>query len=288
MSAAQQVAVDNTPVVKGFMRVNTKEARIKQDELELEQLKADNVKTEEEKANEQEPESAEERSFKKRYGDLRRHQQTQKVEFEDQITALKAELTTAAKGAIELPSSEGELEAWVDKHPQVANIMRTMAIKESQSQNESLEARLKEIDEMHLSASQEKAEARLLQLHPDFDAIRDDDAFHDWVDEQPKWVQDALYSNETDAKSAARAIDLYKLDAGITKQKKGKKDNGRSAASDVGTRGGSTPGDASSEGRILESDVANMDIHTYEANQDDIAKAIRSGNFVYDLSGSAR
>ncbi len=56
--------------------------------------------------------------------------------------------------------------------------------------------------------TKEKAEAELMKIHPDFAEIRDSDDFHDWADEQPKWVQDALYENSEDARSAARAIDL--------------------------------------------------------------------------------
>ena len=74
-----------------------------------------------------------------------------------------------------------------------------------------LEERIKAIDEMQLSATKEKAEAELMQMHPDFDEIRDSDEFHEWAEEQPKWVQDALYENDNDARSAARAIDSTKL-----------------------------------------------------------------------------
>jgi len=94
--------------------------------------------------------------------------------------------------------------------------------------------------------------------------------------------------NESDATSAARAIDLYKLDAGINKKNKGKKGNNRSAAQDVSSRGGSTPTEGSGEQQYVESDVAAMTISEYEEHQDAIAKAMRSGNFVYDISGSAR
>ena len=78
-----------------------------------------------------------------------------------------------------------------------------------------LEESMKAIDEMQMSATKEKAEAELMRLHPDFGEIRDSDDFHDWAEEQYKWVQDALYENDNDARSAARAIDLYKADKGI-------------------------------------------------------------------------
>tara|TARA_B110000879_G_scaffold111713_1_gene149358 strand:- start:343 stop:786 length:444 start_codon:yes stop_codon:yes gene_type:complete len=147
---------------------------------------------------------------------------------------------------------------------------------------------MKEIDDLQLSANKGKAEAKLLQIHPDFEQIREEDAFHDWVDTQPKWIQDSLYHNEADATSAARAIDLYKLDAGISKKNKAKKGNSRSAAQEVGSRGSSSPTEGSGEQQYVESEVANMPMNEYEQHQDAIAKAMRNGNFVYDISGKAR
>ena len=40
--------------------------------------------------------------------------------------------------------------------------------------------------------------------------------------------------------------------------------------------------------KILESEVQRMSADQYEKNADTIMEAIRSGNFVYDVSGSAR
>ena len=274
--------------VKGFMRVNTKQQRMDEDEAELADMKAQQDMSSEEKADNETPDTAEERSFKKRYGDLRRHQQEQKSDFEEQIKSLKSELKSTSTGDMELPSTEEEIADWASKYPQVANIMQTMALKAAKDQNETLSSRMKEIDDLQLSANKGKAEAKLLQIHPDFEEIREQDEFHDWVDSQPKWVQDSLYHNEADATSAARAIDLYKLDAGITKKNKAKKGNSRGAAQEVSSRGGSSPTEGSGEQQFLESDVAAMTINTYEENQDAIAKAMRSGNFIYDVSGKAR
>jgi len=288
MSAAPDMFVGKKQEVKGFMRVNTREERMEQDEIELAEMKAQHEMTEEEKKDDATPETAEERSFKKRYGDLRRHQQEQKSDFEEQIKSLQSELKSTSTGEMELPSTEDEIAEWASRYPQVANIMKTMALKAAKDQNADLNTRMKEIDELQNTANKGKAEAKLLQIHPDFEEIREEDSFHDWVDTQPKWVQDSLYHNEADATSAARAIDLYKLDAGITKKSKAKKGNSRGAAQEVSSRGSSSPTTGSGEQQYVESDVAEMTIHQYEEHQDAIAKAMRSGNFIYDLSGSAR
>ncbi len=46
-----------------------------------------------------------------------------------------------------------------------------------------------------------------------------DEKFLSWLEEQPKSIADGIYKNNTDAKWAARVIDLYKADTGLTKKK---------------------------------------------------------------------
>jgi hypothetical protein len=127
-----------------------------------------------------------------------------------------------------------------------------------------------------------------MRLHPDFDQIRDQEEFHDWVEQQPEWVQKALYENETDAKSAARAIDLYKADMGIKANKKSRKEEEKEAAKGFVAGKGSSPDKGTETGYIKESDVEKMSGREYEAKQEEIAAAIRAGKFIYDLSGAAR
>ena len=268
-------------------RKYTNEERIKKEEEELEQLIAEQKGEAEqvEEPKEAEPKNAEERSFKKRYGDLRRHQQQKEKEYEDRIQALEQQLSQATKSEIKLPKSDDDLEAWSAKYPDVAAIVETIAIKKAKEQAQGLEDRVREIDEMKANATREKAEAELMRLHPDFGDIRDSDDFHEWAEEQPKWIQDALYENDADARSAARAIDLYKADRGIKKTKTTSKDAARS----VGTRNERSKPQSDSTGMaIKESDVQKMSPQEYERNADTIMEAIRSGNFIYDLSGSAR
>ena len=271
----------------------TQEERIKKEEAELEQLikeqkgEAEGQVEESQNKNEEEPTSAEEKTFKKRYGDLRRHTQEKEKEFQKQLDELKEQLSKATKKEIKLPKSDEDIEAWAKEYPDVAKIVETIAMKKAREQSEQLEARLQKIDEMSVEAKKEKAEAELMRLHPDFDEIRDSDDFHEWAEEQPKWVQDALYENDNDARSAARAIDLYKADRNI-----GKKDttkSSKSAAMDVGTKATKTKVDVSESGKkIRESDVQKMSAVQYEKQADTIMEAIRSGNFIYDVSGSAR
>ena len=258
------------------------------EEEELEQLLKEQKGEVEEQPEEQEaePANAEEKTFKKRYSDLRRHQQQQAEEFKREIDALKQQLSKAAQKEMKLPKSDEDIEQWAADYPDVAAIVETIAMKKAREQATALEERMKAIDEMQLSATKEKAEAELMRLHPDFGEIRDSDEFHEWAEDQPKWVQDALYDNDNDARSAARAIDLYKVDMGIT-TKKSKSDN--DAAKSVSTKNTrSKPQENEATTYLKESTVQKMSPQEYEKRSDEIMEAIRSGKFIYDVSGSAR
>jgi hypothetical protein len=291
---AQEMVTNATPEKKAFMaKRSTHEDRIKKDEEELQQLLKEQTGDEEQEENKdsieekEEPKNAEERTFKKRYGDLRRHSQEKEKEYQKRLKDLESQLDNAAKKEMKLPKSDEDLEAWAKEYPDVAKIVETIAMKKAREQSEQLEKKIKQIDEMNMSAVKERAEVELLKLHPDFDEIRDSDDFHEWAEQQPKWIQDALYENENDARAAGRAIDLYKADRNIGKKDTSKDD--KSAAKAINTKSKKTEVDVTETSKkIRESDVQKMSADQYEKNADMIMEAIRSGNFLYDISGSAR
>jgi len=263
------------------------EAEPSSEEPQAEPVQAESDTKQEEKpeakAQEDDELSAEEKNFKKRYGDLRRHQQDKEKEFTAKIEALESQLSKAANKQLVLPKTDEELEAWTKEYPDIASIIETIADKKSKSAAKDIEDRMVELEEMRQNAHRDKAEAELVKMHPDFIEIRQDDTFHNWAKEQPKWVQDALYENVDDAKSVARVIDLYKIDKGITNKKKAKPDE-KAAASSVKTKSAAAPEPDESAKMIRESEVANMSIKEYEKRADEIMDAQRNGNFIYDMS----
>jgi hypothetical protein len=268
-------------------RKYSNEDRIKKEEEELAALVAEQ-KGEvepEEVEEEKEPTNAEEKSFKKRYGDLRRHSQKQLQEHVEKINALQSQLEQSTKQEIKLPKSDEDIDAWASQYPDVAAIVETIAIKKAKEQSSGLEARVKEIDEMREKANRDRAEVELMTAHPDFADIRDSDEFHEWAEEQPKSIQDALYENDNDARAASRAIDLYKADKGIKTKKSSSGKDAAKAVSKTNTRSEPAGEDA---GMVKESVVQKMSAQQYEKNADKIMEAIRSGKFVYDISGNAR
>ena len=284
MSDVTQVEVEPSKVAF-VSRPYSKDEKLKKDEEELEQLLEEQKQDASTEEVESEPTTAEEKTFKKRYSDLRRHQQKQTEELKTEINALKSQLEQSTKKQIKLPKSDEDIETWAKEYPDVAAIVETIAMKKAAEQSASLEQRVKALDDMQQDVSKQRAETELLQMHPDFDDIRNDDDFHTWADEQPKWIQDALYENDNDARSAARAIDLYKAERNLTTKKTSNKD----AAKSVSTKGKrNKPVENESSSFLRESEVQRMTAKEYESRSDEIMEAIRQNKFVYDLSGSAR
>ena len=286
--------VEPVKKVAGFAgdKYNTRKT-IEDEEKELEELKQEQS-VEEKKAQQEaedniEPDNPEEKTFKKRYGDLRRHSQKQKQEYDEKLSTLESQLSEVTKAQIQLPKTEEEIDVWSKEYPDVAAIIETIAMKKAKEQSEDLETRMEEINNLQALAKKEKAEAELFAIHPDFEDIRSTDDFHQWAEEQPKWVQEALYENETDARSAARAIDLYKVDKDISVSKPSKASKNKSAAEQVNTRNKrSAPDNNQNNLQWKESIVDKMSADEYEQNSDKIMESIRAGKFVYDISGEAR
>lgn len=227
--------------------------------------------------------SPEEKSFKKRYGDLRRHMQEKEKEYNEKLEALTKQ---SKKANIVPPKSDEDIDAWAKQYPDVAGIVETIAAKKAKEMFGKAESRLQELDEAHNEALRMKAENQIRKAHDDFDDLRQSEKFHDWAEEQPKWVKDALYENMDDPASVIRVIDLYKIDNGMTPA--AKRENKKAAASSV-TKGTRTSVDTKGvSGQIKESDVAKMSSKEFEDRQDEITEAMRSGKFVYDMSGGAR
>ena len=278
-----------TPKTAGFVNSNhnnRNRKRIEEDEKELEELQGGEEVTQEETPNTEDEEktlSREEKSFKKRYGDLRRHMSEKETEWKDKFDLLENRMKDSS---ISLPKSDEDIAAWASHYPDVAGIVETIASKKAEEMFSKADVRLKKMDEVHYETKRLESEAAIKESHSDFDELKNSDAFHDWADEQPKWVQDALYENSDDPASVVRVIDLYKSDKGMTKS--AKKIKSKEAASVVNKRSKTSIDASESEGTIKESDVAKMSDKAFEKNQEEITQAMRSGKFIYDISGKAR
>lgn len=230
---------------------------------------------------------SEEETFKKRYGDLRRYMQ-QTVEAKDrELQELKSKIQEKEKEEFKLPTSEEEIESWANKYPEVAKIVDSIAQKRAREASQEVEQSMSDLRKMKSQLEREKAEHELKTMHPDFDQIRQQKQFHDWVGQQPSYIQDALYKNETDAIAAGRAIDLYKADMGMIAEKRSDSELKKEAAKAV-KKGSSSSPSAKPNGEWSESRVASLRPHEYEQFEEEIFEAMQAGKFVYDMTGAAR
>lgn len=267
----------------GYNRKN--QERIKRDEEELAALMGQTETAEEEVAQEQEstveekPLNKEEESFKKRYGDLRRHMAEKEKEWEAKFEALKNQDTSTA---IIPPKSDEDLEAWISKYPDVAGIVDALVKKRLKDVDE----RVQDLDKLRWESKRLDAEAQIKKVHPDFDDLKEADEFHDWLDDQPKWVQDAMYENLEDSKAAIRVLDLYKADKGLTKT--ARKQAEKEAAGFVKSNSKSNVDEDKGGHTYSESQVHKMSSKEYEKHEEKILEAMRTGKFLYNMSGGAR
>ena len=275
-------------VNSGYNRGN--QSRIAKEEQELEDLISGKQTPQEdtEQDTKQEdtevPLTKEEESFKKRYGDLRRHVQQKEKEWELKFQDLESRMQGTT--SLTPPKSKEEVEDWIRQHPDVAAIVQAMAEDVATKRFSLAEQRLQELDEERFEVTRQKAEQTILKSHSDFNEIKVSDDFHEWAEEQPKWVQDAVYENADDPRSVIRVLDLYKVDKGMTKT--ARKQSEKDAATFVRTKTKTMLDDDTSGSYFSESQVDAMSDAEYEKNQDKILEAMRTGKFKYDLSGGAR
>ena len=269
-----------------------RQAKIKAEEEEIAKLESNQRGDEKEEVAEkkeadteskEEALSPEEKSFKKRYGDLRRHMNEKEKDWKEKFESLEKRLE---KNSAVPPKSKEEIEKWVKEYPDVAGVVESMATEIAQGMFNKADKRLKELDKVQTETQRISAEAEIRKSHSDFDDLRNSDEFHDWADEQPKWVKDALYENSDDPASVVRVIDLYKIDKGLTKDVK--KANTKAAASVVSKPSKANIDTNEAAGKIKESDVAKMSDKEFAEKEKEINDALRSGKFICDISGSAR
>jgi len=243
-----------------------------------------------------EPVDAEDKTFKKRYGDLRRHSQEKERLANATIADLKKEMAEVAKTSFTLPKTKEEVEEWTKEYPEVAAIIETIAATKSKEATADFDARAKQLETGNAELRRDRAMILLKQLQPDYDEIAALDEFHEWAEAQSKIIQDALYENVEDAGSISAVVDMWKSKTKWDDQKVDQKAilakaaaDTKAAASAVKTGGKGKPSDNAATGTAFkESGVAKMNGAEYEKNHTAIQEAIQSGTFIYDISGAAR
>lgn len=232
------------------------------------------------------PADVAEATYAKRYADLRRHAQQTEARLKGEVEAIKAQLATASQKAFQLPTNEEEVAQWTKEYPDIARIVEAIAARKANERITDTEKRIQAAEARERDAAKRAAIAELMRLHPDFGELRNDPAFHEWAGQQPRWVQSALY-DDLDARAAARAIDLFKMDT-APKRGRPRREEGTSAAEAPAPRSERRAPDPNEGKRTWrESEVAKLRPAEWEQHEDEIMLARREGRFVYDRQGAA-
>jgi hypothetical protein len=160
--------------------------------------------------------------YKKRYDDLKRHYDEKVGEFKNEIETLRKTMTQHAQEmprGVTPPKTAEELEEFKERYPDVFEVVQTVSSLQTESQVAQLREELGSIKEREQELEKQKAFEELLRLQPDFNEIKTDEKFLAWLEEQPTSISDGIYKNNKDARWAARVVDLYKADVGLTKKK---------------------------------------------------------------------
>jgi hypothetical protein len=215
--------------------------------------------------------------YKKRYDDLKKHYDSKLNEFKSREEEL---LNQVQQPEYKAPKTEEELEKFKNDYPDVYEVVETVAHLQSESKAKVLEERLSKLQEREQQLIRQDAEKRLMERHPDFEDIRNSDDFHGWAKEQPRSIQDWIYSNADDADLASRALDLFKKDFGIepTKTKSSSKPTRKSAADMVSTK--TTSVEPAQQKVWSEKEIAAMSVAEFDKYEKEISDAMQEGRIV--------
>ena len=258
---------------------------IEEDEQEIEELEKIRAGEEEAEKAEKEPDHPEERTFKKRYGDLRRHLQKKEDEHRKELMTVREQISNLTKTQVRLPKTDEEIDDWANKYPDVAKVVETIATKKARENSKQIEEKLAYLSEKEQRVNRKEAETELGKRHPDYDELRSDPNFHEWAERQPKMIQQALYDNEDDYEAASKAIDLFKLER---ERDSVDRSSPKEAARSVNTRRKTREPNQDPKAKWSESKVRKLSGKQWDKHHEEIEEAIASGNFEYDETGAAR
>ena len=176
------------------------------------------------------------------------------------------------------------MKVWMEKYPDVANVVKTIAMEEARKLTEGNQQKIAELDEVRYETKVAKAQNLIRKIHPDFDDLSNSDDFHDWAESKPQWVQDALFENPDDAEAVVEVINFYKSE----NKGKRKKKSDTSAAEEVPTTRQSPNVEVDGQYEFSESQIAAMSIKEYAEKEEAIEKALASGKVYLDITAGAR
>ena len=220
-------------------------------------------------------------NYKKRYDDLKRHYDERIAEFKQKEQELLAQ-AQSAQPAYQPPKSAEELERFRTDYPDLYETVESVAHLRSQKEVQALQQKMQAIEEREAMIARREAETKLRERHPDFEDIRGDEEFHDWAKEQPEEIQGWIYNNPDNVSLASRAIDIYKMERGMSlespKAQSSQKVSRKDAASLVSTK--TTTVDTKQPKVWTTREIAALSMDEYDRLEEEIDQAAKEGRVI--------
>ena len=255
--------------------------------------KADAPSTEEENENTSESIEAtpyqkrdQEEDWKKRYANLRNSRDNRVVQLREEMVALKEQLREAQPKFVP-PKTPDELSAFAEQYPDIMDVVKTVSHQQADERVKNLEALVMDLKSKLQESSRDKAYQALLRLHPDFDELKDQSYFHEWLRAKPAPIRDLLYKNSTDVEAAASVISMFKAEVRQASdrsepKKKGTEVKQREPSAAESVKVQSTPDpQASNKPKIWTlKEIKAMSIPEYERRSAEIDQAYQEGRVI--------
>ena len=216
-------------------------------------------------------------NYKKRYDDLKKHYDTKLNEFRTREQEL-ANKVQQAQPVYEAPKSLEELERFKAEYPDVYEVVESVAHLKSEDKIKGLTDKVALIEAREQDIMRREAEKDLMEKHPDYSDLRNNDDFHNWAETQPEEIQDWIYNNPNNASLASKAIDLYKMEVGSStsvKQQKPSSNRQAQASEMVSTK--TTSVEAKEPKIWTQEEIAALPMDEFDRLESEIDRALEEG-----------
>jgi len=216
-------------------------------------------------------------SYKKRYDDLKKHYDAKVNEFKQREQELEAEARMAQQ-VEQQAAYEEQLESFKEENPDLYDAVEAVTA----SQTNELREKLSVLEQREAQIVRREAEETLRNSHPDFLELRESEEFHTWAESQPKQIQEWIYNNPDNVSLAIKAIDLYKMESGIStpsKSKSSKSQSSSGSAADLVSTKTKTV-DANEPKIWTQREIAALSMAQYEKFEKEIDQAVLEGRVV--------
>jgi hypothetical protein len=160
--------------------------------------------------------------YKKRYDDLKKHYDSKLDEWKQEKEQLSAAQQIGAREGVpqtDLPTTPEELREFQEKYPDIYKVVETISTIQADTRLQDLKSEVQVLKEREEKIKVQTAYQELLNAHPDFPQLKEDERFLSWLDDQPETISDGIYKNNSDVRWATRVLDLYKADMNIGKRR---------------------------------------------------------------------